>query len=316
MRARMPRSAVQLRVSTVQTSFARSLERTSACHFGCVTQMISAFAKDSRKAATAGKVCTISPSEPSRMTRNFWSAMGRLTHAMQELTRRMVLGVAHDRYANSQTVGGRSLRHALGRVVGSFCMYVRSQFLEQRFDIRLWKDHDKVDRTQRGYQQGPRALIENRPSRPFQPANAAIRVDAHDQGIAFRTRALQIANMANVQDVEASVGKHDLSTLGAQVSCQLRQATALDDLVVSGLHVTERCRKLLRESPPAALLSSQRPCPASSRPARLRYSRCARRQRASRRMPAPTCMRRGPCRRRRSRPPPGRCRAPECGSRS
>src|SRR5215467_3888815 len=180
MRVRMALSAVQSRVSTVHTSFARSLERTSACHFGCVTQMISAFVKDSRRAATAGNVCTISPSEPSRMTRNFWSAMGRLTHAPQELTRRVVLGVAHDRYANSQPVGGRSLRHALGRVVGSFCMYVRSQLLEQRFDIRLRKDHDIVDRTQRGYQQGPRPLIENRPSRPFQPADAAIRIDAND----------------------------------------------------------------------------------------------------------------------------------------
>src|SRR5215467_487354 len=167
MRVRMALSAAQSRVSTVHTSFARSLERTSVSHFGCVTQMISASGNDFRRAATAGKVCTISPSEPSRMTRNFCSAMGCLTHAAQELPRRMVFGITHDGNANSQPVGGRSLRHTLSRVVRSLGMYVRPQLLEQRFDVRLGKDHDMVDRTLRCYQQSPGTLVENRPSRPF-----------------------------------------------------------------------------------------------------------------------------------------------------
>src|SRR5262245_1130047 len=129
MRERMPRRDAQSRVSTVQTSLASWLAVTSVSHFGCVSQMISAFGNDSRNAPTAGKACTMSPSEPSRTTRSFASAIGRLADGLQKFARGMILWIAYDRHANPQPVGHCSLGHALCRVVRSFGVHVGPNLL-------------------------------------------------------------------------------------------------------------------------------------------------------------------------------------------
>ena len=72
------------RVSMVRTSVARVLLSTRSFHRGCVSQIISAAGNDSRSAATAGKVCTISPREPRRRTRKRGSDMRGLANGVQE----------------------------------------------------------------------------------------------------------------------------------------------------------------------------------------------------------------------------------------
>src|ERR1700756_5549145 len=102
MRARLPRSEAQSRVSTVHVSSARLLARINASHLGCVNQTISAFGNDLRSPLTAGNACTMSPSEPRRTTRNRGSAIWRLAHNLQQLARRMILGIADNRHADAQ----------------------------------------------------------------------------------------------------------------------------------------------------------------------------------------------------------------------
>src|SRR5579863_7760197 len=84
------------RVSVVQTCVASALLSTRNFQRGCVIQMISALGKLSRSAATAGKVCTISPRAPRRTIRKRGSGMRRLANRCEKFARGMILGIADD----------------------------------------------------------------------------------------------------------------------------------------------------------------------------------------------------------------------------
>src|SRR5271167_5247485 len=84
------------RVSVAHTCETRVLRSTKSFQRGCVSQTISAVGKVSRSAATAGKVWTMSPSEPRRKTRKRGSGMRRLADGFKKIARGMIFGVAHD----------------------------------------------------------------------------------------------------------------------------------------------------------------------------------------------------------------------------
>src|ERR1700676_452326 len=107
------------RVSTVQTSEASELLSTRNLQRGCVSQTISAAGKVSRKAATAGKVCTMSPREPRRRTRKR-SDMRSLAERLEEFARGVIFGVADDGDADAQAGGRGALWNGVGGVVGAF----------------------------------------------------------------------------------------------------------------------------------------------------------------------------------------------------
>src|SRR5713226_9405518 len=94
------RKELKERVSVSQMSVARSLLSTNSFQRGCVSQTISASGNDSRRAATAGKVWTMSPREPRRTTRKRGSGMRRLANGLEQFPRGVVLGVAHDGHAD------------------------------------------------------------------------------------------------------------------------------------------------------------------------------------------------------------------------
>src|SRR5256885_10817672 len=113
--------------SPAKISEASPLLSTSSSQRGCVSQVISAPGKDSRKAATAGNVCTISPSEPSRTTTNRGSGMRRPAHGFQKLTRGMLLRIPNNRDANPQTCRRGALRDRLRCIIRALGVNVRSQ---------------------------------------------------------------------------------------------------------------------------------------------------------------------------------------------
>src|SRR5258708_1045953 len=89
------------RVSISQISVASSLLSTSSFQRGWVSQTISTLGNDSRRAATAGNVCTISPREPRRTTRKRGSGMRRLANGFEEFLRGVIFGVAYDGHADA-----------------------------------------------------------------------------------------------------------------------------------------------------------------------------------------------------------------------
>src|ERR1700743_477194 len=125
------RTDPQSRDSTFRISDARPLLSTSPRQRGCVSQTISAEGNESRNAATAGNVCTMSPSDPNRTTRIRGSGMRRLENIFDKSPRRVILGVADDRNANPQPCSDFTLGNSLGRIVSSLRVDIGSQQFEQ-----------------------------------------------------------------------------------------------------------------------------------------------------------------------------------------
>src|SRR6202047_1752710 len=116
------RHEVRAPVSTVHTSEARPLLCTRKSQRGCVSQTISAAGKDSRSAATAGKVWIMSPSDPSRTTRKRGSDMRSLAHGIEKFARGMILRVADNGYTDTEARRDCTLRDGLGGVARSFTL--------------------------------------------------------------------------------------------------------------------------------------------------------------------------------------------------
>src|ERR1700684_2435572 len=129
------RTDPQSRDSTFRISEATPLLWIAPRPRGCVSQTISDEGNESRSAATAGNVCTMSPSDPNRTTRSRGSGMRRLAHSFDKSPRRMILRVAYDRDANSEPRSELPLGHGVLRIIGALRMYVRPQQIQQRLDI-------------------------------------------------------------------------------------------------------------------------------------------------------------------------------------
>ena len=83
----------------------------------------------------------------------------------------MILRIADDGDAAAVGADGVALGNGVDGVVGALAVHVGLQQLEQRRHRRLGKDHDVIDRAQRGHQLGAIGLRQHRPRRPFQSAN-------------------------------------------------------------------------------------------------------------------------------------------------
>src|SRR5260221_81426 len=151
----------------------------------------------------------MSPSDPSRTTRKRGSGMRSLAHGIEKVARRMVLGIADDRYTDTEPGGRRTFRDGLARVIRSLSVNVRTQLLQQRFYVRLAEDHNIIDGAQRADQGGTRSFGQDGAPSAFQGADARICVHANSQDIAFAARAFEIANVAHVQGIEAAVCQHN-----------------------------------------------------------------------------------------------------------
>src|SRR5229473_3819341 len=116
----------------------------------------------------------MSPSEPSRTTRKRGSGMRRLAHGVEKVVRRVILGVAHDRHADTESRRRRTLRDSLGGVIRSFGVNVRAQILQKRFYVRLAEEENIVDRSQRADQRGTGSFGQDRSTGAFQGADARI----------------------------------------------------------------------------------------------------------------------------------------------
>src|SRR5690242_15815010 len=207
MRPRTSRTELSARVSTSQISVTSSLLVTNDFQRGCVSQTISVAGNDSRNPATAGNVCTISPSEPRRTTRKRGSGMRSLADRIEQRPGGVVLRIADNGYANAKPRRSRALRHGVFGVIGSLCMNVRPQFLKQSFDVSFWKNYNVIDATQRGNEQRTRIFIEDRAIGAFQGGDAGISVDGDGKNVAFAGRTFEIPSMPYMQNIEAAIGE-------------------------------------------------------------------------------------------------------------
>src|ERR1700751_4149027 len=129
------RTDAKSRDSTAQISDTRPLLSIRNFQRGCVTQMISALRRLSRRAATAGNVCTISPSEPNLTTAKRVSAMRRLANRFQKDARGVIFGISNDGDANTKTSRCGPLGNSICAVVGALRVHVWPQGLQQSFNV-------------------------------------------------------------------------------------------------------------------------------------------------------------------------------------
>jgi len=121
----------------------------------------------------------------------------------------VILGVTHDSYANAKSGGDGAFGNGLRSVVGTFGVNVGTHLFQQHFDAGFGKEHDIVHAAERRHELRARIFIENWPARPLQFAHAGIGVQANDQDIAFAPRAIEIADVPDVQRIETAVGEND-----------------------------------------------------------------------------------------------------------
>jgi hypothetical protein len=119
----------------------------------------------------------------------------------------MILGVADDRDPAAIRLHNVALGDGLRCVIRPFAVHIRLEREQQRANGRLRKNDDQVDGTQRRYELGPVFGSENRPLLTLQGPHRLIVVDRDDQHIGFLCRGLEIADVPDVQDVEAAVGE-------------------------------------------------------------------------------------------------------------
>jgi hypothetical protein len=126
----------------------------------------------------------------------------------------VIFGVAGDGHAYSKGRGGGALGHCFGRVVRSFGVHIGTQIVQQGFGGWFAEEHYVIYFAQRGHQTGPSVFVENRTARAFQISDAGVVIYPNHQNIALGSRGLKISHVANVQHIEAAVGKdHALSAL-------------------------------------------------------------------------------------------------------
>src|SRR5271165_128314 len=130
MRVTISRMDESERVSVAQRSLARPLLATSDSQRGCVNQVICDCGNDWRKAATAGKVCTMSPREPRRTTKKRGSGILILAKAFQQRARGVLFRIAHDGDADAEACGGGAFGHGVGGIVGALGVHVRPQLFQ------------------------------------------------------------------------------------------------------------------------------------------------------------------------------------------
>src|ERR1700722_9160995 len=179
------------RVSAAQTSVAKLLAATKDSQRGCVSQAICAAGKVSRSAAMAGKVCTISPKEPNRTTRNRGSGIGPLANAVEQRARGMVLRIPNDSHANSQTRGSSALRHGLAGVICALGVHVWPQFFQKTFYVWFAEEHHEIDGIDRGHQLGTSVFIKDWPICALERTYAGIRIYCGHQHVSLFARRLE-----------------------------------------------------------------------------------------------------------------------------
>ena len=148
----------------------------------------------------------------------------------------MVLGIADDSYADAEASGDSALGDGIGGVVGALGVDVGTQVVEELLDVGLAEKHDVIDSAESGDQRGSGGLWKNWAAGPFQGANAGIGIHGDDQEVAFAARAFEIADVPDVQGVEAAVGEDNFAAVALVAGKDSAEFFAGDDFGFGGAH--------------------------------------------------------------------------------
>ncbi len=120
--------------------------------------------------------------------------------------------------------------HALGGIVGAFCLHVRMDFANDRANIALGENDDGVDVRESCENLRPLFSGHQRAAFAFERANRIVGVDRHHEASTDLLGGSKVADVPNVQQVEASIGERDAITGGPPGFHLLAQTCAIENL--------------------------------------------------------------------------------------
>ena len=121
----------------------------------------------------------------------------------------VILGIANDGDAASVLAEGVALRHGVSGIVSAFGLDVGVNLANDGAHVGFGKDDDGVDVSQGGDDFCAFVLGHDGASVAFQSAHRRVGVDGDHQLPAEGFGRAQVADMADVQQVEVAVGKSD-----------------------------------------------------------------------------------------------------------
>jgi len=117
----------------------------------------------------------------------------------------MILRIAHNRDSPAICEHGLPLGHGRFGVVGSLAMNIGLDRLEQRCNRGLVENDNVVDVPKRRDHLCTIGLVHNRSTTTLQPSNRLIVIDRDDQSVGLPRGILQVADMPDVEQIEATV---------------------------------------------------------------------------------------------------------------
>ena len=137
------------------------------------------------------------------------SRFSRQQPRTNDLGGRVILGITHDDDPASTGFDLVALGDALRRVVGALGVKIGTDFANDSAHVLFWKDYDGVNIRQR--RQNFRAFFGRHhwPTFALQRAHGSIGIHRNNQFAAEFPSGTQVAHMANMQQIENTVGQRD-----------------------------------------------------------------------------------------------------------
>ena len=123
-----------------------------------------------------------------------------------------MLGVADNRHASTILANHICFGNVLGGVIGALGLDVGMNFADDGADVKLGEDDDSVDIGKGG--ENLRAFFRGHQwtALSFQRTYGFIRIDGNDEAAAEFLGGVKIAHVADVQQIEASIGQRNALT--------------------------------------------------------------------------------------------------------
>src|SRR5262249_9738926 len=156
-----------------------------------------------------------------------------------EIARRVILRVAGNRDTNPE--GGRDLPFGDGvrLVVGPLAVDVGPQLPQERLDVGPVEDGDERDAGASGDQLGALGLRDDRPAGALQRAGRDVGVHGDDEAVGLGGGRLEVAEVADVEEVEEAVRERYRAPRVAPESGAREEIGAADDLRAGAHALTE-----------------------------------------------------------------------------
>ena len=117
--------------------------------------------------------------------------------------------IADDLHSPPTLSDGIAFRDGLDSVVCAFCLDVRTNLANDRAYVEFRKNHDRVNIGKGCHDLRPLVFRHYGPPLSFKSPDRIIGVDGHNELSTERLRAMQIAYVAHVQQIEIPVSQRD-----------------------------------------------------------------------------------------------------------